>query len=168
MINAKTLFLVLACIQLSLSTYEDFLLLSWNKTLLVPEEKLSEESKVLHSYFSEGSKKDCQAYLEFSYSTVNLSIADGSVSNYSKRVFLSLDFAPLSIEAHPELVTYYKTKNSTMKVSMNQVEAVKGTSARKTKKITSKQELQYEFWYRSAKELTITSGEVKLDMTMEV
>lgn len=98
----------------------------------------------MQSYFSEGSKKDCQAYLEFSYSTVNLSVADGSVSNYSKRIFLSLDFAPLSIEAHPELVTYYKTKNSTMKVSMNQVEAVEG-SGRKTKKITSKQELQYEF-----------------------
>ena len=44
-----------------------------------------------------------------------------------------------------------------MKVSMNQVEAVE-TSGRKTKKITSKQELQYEFWYRSAKELTITSN----------
>lgn len=72
-----------------------------------------------------------------------MEIADGTQSNYTKQLLIELNFYPLTLTSEGEWVTYYKTKNSTMKVSMNQLELNEKSGSKRTKKITSKQELQY-------------------------
>ena len=90
MIKTISFFFFVLLFKINSQTSENkYFIISWNRTLLVPEDKLSYETSMLLKIFNSTSGINYFGqYIYKSETNKWLSIADGSISYYSKQLFL--------------------------------------------------------------------------------
>ena len=92
MIKTISLIFLVLLTKIYSQTFENkYYIISWNRTLLVPEEKISYETTMLLKLFNTTSGTNYFGQYTYKSETNKwLSIADESISHYSKQLFLNV------------------------------------------------------------------------------
>ena len=78
------------------SIFDKDAFVAWNRSLLTMPSNISEETTMLINFFNESEKDKSLSTVGLFRNRLSIYIADGSKSNYTKRIFLKVDLSSAS------------------------------------------------------------------------